>query len=324
VPKNKKRRLRQELHYAKKFGLRDHLKRIGIISSHEIQQNINRLDGLVKFTAYLEPELSAPLKSTWRAILQSNGASPSFEPKNQEGVPFYIYVDEAEYKRPTGERMLALAMAVSQRQEQIDQITQTVLDAALSDVWGDGDRSKIKRKGLHFTDITEDLRLAYVERMQFLPFEGYVAMATLANDAAYEDAYLRGLKTMIKRRLMAAESRYACFVFEENNKVSQEAVKKVVMQAHRALVKANNRHPKKCVVKFAKKPSLGMTVPDFLLGVLGRYLSSESDQGRKNISRNKLLFERIRDKYRLIVDIDGRVEYSRRRGIEPWQIAVKN
>ena len=68
---------------------------------------------------------------------------------------------------------------VSQHQEQINRVTQEVLDATLSDMWAAGDRDAIATKGLHFSDATQDMRLTYIEQMRSLPFEGYVAMARL-------------------------------------------------------------------------------------------------------------------------------------------------
>lgn len=318
VPRRKKRRLRQELYYAEKYGLDDHFCRLGLDDPRVIQEQVNRLDGLVKFTAYHEPRLSAQLKTSWAKILETSGHSPSFKPKNQHGLPFYIYIDEAEYTRPNGERLLALAMAASQHQDRVGQATKDTLDAAISDVWAAGNRSAIMKNGLHFSDATEDLRLSYVDRMRFMPFEGYVAMARLTNAAGYEATYLRLLKAIIKRRLMAAESQCALLVFEQNDKVRQSAIRQVVMNAYDALVQSNNRRPELCDVKFSEKPDLNMSVPDFLLGILGKYLGSGPEQDDRPLARNKLLFERIRDKYRLIFDLDSRTEYSRRRPIEPW------
>lgn len=319
VPRKKKRRLRQELYYSGKYGLYDHFCRMGINDSEFIQQEINRIDGLVKFTAYHEPRLSTSLKTKWASILQTSDDRPSFKPKNQHRLPFYIYVDEAEYVRPDGVRVLALAMAVSQHQEQIDRATRRSLDDSLSDLWADGNRHVIANKGMHFSDATQDMRLAYVDCMRALAFEGFVAMAQLLSAVNYETTYLRLLKAMIKRRLMAAESQFAHFVFEQNDKVKQDAVRKVVTDAYVSLRKSKNRHPEAYGIEFAGKPNLGLSVPDFLLGVLGNYIESKPEKEGKPLARDKLLFERIRDKYKLILDVDGCIEYSRRRGITPWQ-----
>lgn len=318
VPREKKRRLRQELYYAGKHGLHDHFHHLGINDARIIQQQINRLDGMVKFTSYHEPRLSAQLKTRWQEILQASRARPSFKPKNQHRAPFYIFIDEAEYIRPDGDRVLALAMAVSQHQGQVNQATQEVLDASVTDVWAAGNRDALVRNGLHFSDATEDIRLAYVDRMRSLPFEGYVTMARLPNAAAYEETYLRLLNAMIKRRLMAAESRFACLAFEQNDKVRQEAIRNAVGRTYDSLRNSNNRHPEIYDVGFVRKPNLGMSIPDFLLGVLGKYLASGPEQQGRPLDRNKLLFERIRDKYRLILNVDDRIEYSRRRPIERW------
>lgn len=318
VPRGKKRRLRQELYYAEKFGLQDHLHYLGIDDDRFIQHEVNRLDGLVKFTAYHEPRLRTWLRTTWDAILQQSGDNPSFEPKNLAGAPFHIYVDEAEYRRPDGGAILALAMAVSQHQDQIDAATEEILNAELSDPWAAGRRKVLQTEGLHFSQVTKDLQKAYVERLRSLPFEGYVAMAPL-DPAQYEATYIELLSYMIRRRLMAAESRAAHFVFEKNDKVRQTAVEQVIKETFVTLKVMNNRRPEIYTIVFAGKPNLGLSVPDCLLGALGRYLLV---QPRKEDEPDlyERMFERIRDKYKLICDVGNSREYSRRRDIKPWSL----
>ena len=53
-------------------------------------------------------------------------------------------------------------------------------------------------------------------------------------------------------------------------KVSRKAVENLVYRAHDDLKRTNNRHPKSFEVRFVSKPNLGISVPDFLLGVLGK------------------------------------------------------
>lgn len=66
------------------------------------------------------------------------------------------------------------------------------------------------------------------------------------------------------------------------------------------------------------KPDAAISAPDFLLGVLGRYLKAPVVVPGKPVSRDRLMFERLRDKYRLIFDVTNNVEYSRRRPIRAW------
>lgn len=319
VPRGKKRRLRQELYYAKKYGLDDHFHHLGIHDQQIIQREINRLDGLVKFTAFLEPSMSTSLKTDWQGILAENLASPSFKPKNHNGLPFFIHVDEAELERPSGERVLALAMSVSQHEDRVRQETQKVWQKYLADPYTAGNREAIKKKGIHFADAHFDLRGYYVERLSSLPFEGYVAFARMPNPDEYQATYLRLLNVMLKRRLMAADAKFADFVFEKNDKVSQVSVRDAIEAKFQDLKKSRNRRPKFYHVEFSGKPHFGLSVPDFLLGVLRGFLQLELEKPGQPCSRERLLFERIRDKYRLVLDLDNWTEFGRRQPIRPWR-----
>jgi RNA-directed DNA polymerase len=318
VPRARKQTLRQQLYYMEKFGVDGHFQRIGINDSDVIQQALNSIDGMVKFVAHHEPRIAAPLKSQWNDILRVNGKKPSFKPKKQNREPFYIFVDEAEFKRD-GTTVLALAMAVSQHEGQIVQETREVLEAEMQDFWAAGNIDALRKRGLHFADATEDLRHSYVKRLVSMPFEGYVAFHRCTDPRDYEATYLRLLGAMISRRLIAAESQFVCLYFEENSKVSQQAVKELVQNVHDELKRTKNRHPKLCVVGFVSKPNFGISVPDFLLGVLGKYLHSTPVAAGGPEPRDRLMFDRLRDKYRLILDLSTWTEYSRRQPIEPWR-----
>jgi len=316
VPKDRKRSLRQQLYYMKKFGIDDHFRRIGINDSNVIQQAVNSIDGMVKFVAHHEPQMAAALRYRWGDILRSCNAKPTFKPKVQGRKPFFIYVDEAEFRRGD-DKVLALAMSVSQHQNIVEQATRDILEAEIEDFWAPGNIETLIKKGLHFADSTEDLRDAYVKRLASLPFEGYVAFSCY-NNQTYQNTYLRLLGSMLTRRLMAAESQLVCLFFEENSKVSQAAIRALVELAHKRLREAKNRHPIACSVEFVKKPNLGVSVPDFLLGVLGKYLQSQPGPAGRPESRDRLMFDRLRDKYRLILDLEDWTEFSRRKPIAPW------
>lgn len=317
APRSKKRRLRQEMYYARKFGLADHLRHLGVNDDRIIQQHVNRLDGMVRFVAHQEPRMSARLRSNWRELLKDNGMRPSFTPRGQHRAPFYLFVDEAEFKRGD-DRILALCIAVSQHGPRIVAEGGAILETALADPFAAGDVTALVRRGLHFTDATEDLRLAYATRLASMRFEGYVAFAALPDPSAYEATYVRLLGAMIERRLMAAESQFAYLFCEANDKVSRSRVEACIAGAQQQLKDRNDRRPAAVGVEFVSKPHLGVSVPDFLLGILGRYLASAPVRTGRPESRERLMFERLRDKYRLILDVDEWMEYSRRRPVLPW------
>lgn len=315
IPRAKKHTLRQELYYATKFGINEHAHRKG---NADVQGEINRLDGLVKFVSHHEPRLSGKLKNQWREILLNSGMRPSFAPKNQHRLPFTIFVDEAEFDGEEG-KFLAIGMSVSQHHGIIMSAGAEVLASERSDVWAAGDFEAVRKRGLHFTDATEDLKLKYISRLASMPFEGYVAFDRLGDSADYSTVYIRLLDALISRRLMAAESQMVGIYFEENSKISRELVKSCVERAYEALKVRNDRRPRAYGVEFVRKPNFGISIPDFLLGTLGKYLKSAPSAAGRPERRERLLFERLRDKYRVILDLKGRIEYSRRRPIAPWR-----
>ncbi|MDX7953437.1 reverse transcriptase family protein [Lichenihabitans sp. Uapishka_5] len=317
VPRSKKRRLRQELYYTRKFGIADHLRHGGVNDDGLIKHEVNRIDGMVRFVAYHEPRMAARLRTKWKAILRKNGMKPSFVPHGQHRAPFHIFVDEAEFDK-AGSRVLALGMAVSQHGPRIMAEGGELLEAVLADMWAPGDATALRRRGLHYADATEDLRSDYIKLLAALPFEGYVAFADCERPGEYEDTYLRLLGAMIRRRLMAAESQYALIVCERNSKVSEERVRACIGRAFDELKVRDDRRPRNVFVEFVSKPHLGVSAPDFLLGVLGKYLRSNPAPDGRPEGRDRLMFERLRDKYRLILDLSTWTEYSRRRPILPW------
>lgn len=320
VPRVRKRRLRQELYYAGKFGLADHFRHLGVNDPRVIQQEVNRIDGTVRFLAHHEPTIATQIKIRWRAALQAEGMKPSFVPRGQHRAPFYLFIDEAEFERG-GRKILAIGMTVSQHGPRMVTEGQQVLAAALADMFLDGDAEALRKRGLHYVDATEDLRIEYIKRLAGMRFEGYVAFAEYDGPHSYEETYLRLLGAMIERRLKAAESQFAFLYFEENDKVSAARVEALVQRAFDGLVASNDRRPAGFRIQPVSKPHLGISAPDFLLGVLGKYLKSKPAPLGKPEPRDRLLFERLRDKYRLILDLTTWTEYSRRRPILPWSDA---
>lgn len=317
VPREKKRKLRQELHYAAKYGLGDHFRFRGVNDARVIQQEVNRLDGTVRFVAYHEPAMAARLKSSWKAVLKADGMRPSFAPRGEHRAPFFMFIDEAEFVRD-GQEILALGMTVSQHGPRMVAEGGQVLQAAMADLYAAGDAEALVKRGLHFADATEDLRIEYVKRLEAMRFEGYVAFAEYDGAGEYETTYLRLLGAMIRRRLMAAESQLAAIYCEKNNKVPADKIEALIRAAHEELKAHDDRRPLGVAIEFVSKPHLGISAPDFLLGVLGKYLRSNPAPPGAPERRDRLMFERLRDKYRLILDVTNWIEYSRRRPIAPW------
>lgn len=88
APRNMKRRLRQELYYCKKYGIPNHLGRLGY---DYIQGGINRIDGTVHYVSHIETENSEKIKSLWNALLEKDHVEASYDTRiDTEGEPVRV------------------------------------------------------------------------------------------------------------------------------------------------------------------------------------------------------------------------------------------
>ncbi|WP_418595699.1 reverse transcriptase family protein [Ponticoccus sp. (in: a-proteobacteria)] len=315
APRKLKKRLRQELYYSNKFGLHDHLARVGIESS-EHQYAINSIDGMVKYVAHHEPNQATDLHDKWAKIMKDNDARPSFKPKNRFQAAVDVLVDETEFMWG-GESYLGLALCVTQHAQTIANIVNETLANHLANPLADGDLNMIRKNGLHFSDATEDLRKTFVSSMQKMPFNGYVAIARLTDLEAYQKTYLRLLQSLIRRRLIGCDGMFASFQFEKTDKVSESAIKSVVEDAFQKLVAENNRRPFAYNVEMVSKQDLCIALPDFLLGTLRRFLMMKPRKNPKIPERPEIMFEHLRDKLVTLLDLDAGEEFSRRKPVRP-------
>jgi RNA-directed DNA polymerase len=70
LPKRMKRQLRQELHYANKFGLESHFQKIGIKNVDDMGIQIYRINGLIAFMYSVEPAYAYQFDVVWQEILK--------------------------------------------------------------------------------------------------------------------------------------------------------------------------------------------------------------------------------------------------------------
>ena len=68
LPKHIKKNIRLTLYFANKYGLKNHLEKVGIEEDF-FQLEINRIDGLIGFMFCVEPKLAKKLKELWTDIL---------------------------------------------------------------------------------------------------------------------------------------------------------------------------------------------------------------------------------------------------------------
>jgi retron-type reverse transcriptase len=72
IPKYIKRRLRQILHYASKYGLESHLDKIQCIDEDSERFEIRRIDGMIAFMYSVEPDHALQFDLQWQEIIKAS------------------------------------------------------------------------------------------------------------------------------------------------------------------------------------------------------------------------------------------------------------
>lgn len=313
VPRAMRRRLRLILHYCQKFGVVDHLQRV---NRGTIQGGINSIDGLVRYVSYVERRMGEQTRKTWSKLLDNEELAPSY---CAYGEKLYTHltmvVDETEFTH-NGHSYMAIAIAVTEQVAVLRDSIKALERSYRTDPFAPGRPERIDSKGLHFTDLHETNREKFAEFLETEPVRGYVAFAPLKKPQEYTDTYLKLLETLLERRLISADRAAVDVEFEVNPKVKKKAVTALVNKVFGQLEARNSRRPDAVpqVIEAEKLTHPEVAVPDFLLGTLKRYLIP----GEKALDIERLRFERLRDKYRVIVDLERDIEYTRRWPILPW------
>lgn len=336
VPKKFKRRLMQELYYIEKYGLKDHLGRTGYPS---YQKGINQIDGRVRYVSSIEPRLSSQLHTRWNSILSHEKVVPSYAPQfGRKPRTITFYIDEAEIDTPDG-KVLAIACAVTEEEGAVADVTRLVHRRHQADPFYPGRKGKLDSKGLHFTDLHPSARADYIEELSRLPIRAYVAYDFLHSHADYPSTYVYLLRELLPHRFIACDRADIHIVYEENPKIVTNSIKKCVSDIYDELEKKHSRRPAHmpAVGTGNKRDHVCLSVPDFLLGVLADYAkgppnkpsgkvdgdlppSSVADARPSDTAgQDRMHFERLRDKYRLIVASPSNQVFSRRQPFSPWQ-----
>lgn len=318
APKSMKRQLRQELYYGKKYGIADHIERIERDPS--IQGGINRLDGTVNYVHHIEKAYGEPFKQAWKSLLERDNAEPSYSSRNERSGRFVAcYVDESEFAF-RNKRYLALALVFTEDPEAITASTiATLHEHEVLDPHYAGDKDALAKKGLHFVDAHFDLRASYIKVLEKNSLRAFVAFTEIQSSDDYESKYLDLLGALLPKRLVYYDGSTMAVIAEQNSKVSVSKLKEAIKTHYDKLDAKNSRRPSGVpeVLVGSKDKHPSFAVPDFILAVFFRYAQANE---KPNEQHRIHQFERLRDKYRLILDADTGIEYGRRNPFLPWGV----
>ena len=305
VPKKMKRRLRQEIYYCKKFEIDEHL----IREKQNVRAGLNRLDGTVKYVSFIERDTSHDYRAPWESLLARDDKRPTFSPRYERApTQKYCAVDESIITVGAS-RYMAVAWALFSDLAKIETVAKRVLDAYLSDPFSAGKKADIQKEGLHFTAAHAELQSQFISELPILPFRCYVALKRFPEAEEYSITYLDLLKWALSHMYSSCDRENLKVNIEQNTQINRSEVNQLFCRGYAVFKKAGIKRPLvEPIVEIVSKKSLCISIPDFMLGVLREFLEKAAKDAGATYTR----FERLRDRYALIYDVDKKIGYSRR------------
>lgn len=300
IPKYKKRRLRQELYYIQKYGMKGHLEKISgkKCSGGEVAQGINRIDGTVSYISYFERKFSSDFERKWFEIRKKQNLYPMYENKQRGYVCLFSDETEIDYN---GAKYLAVGVS-SIMDDDLDRLNVEVnilLNKYIKSPFDSIKKEALVKNGLHYSDASEDLRKDFLDIISKEHIYTYIAYKKLQSNDRYEDTYIELLHNLINDRLLTTEYEISDIVIEKNqSKVSVKNILNMLFQRTRY----------RNIPKFEDKSCILLSSVDFALGYFRNYVLATAKEERK-----RLFFERIRGKYKVIKNLDNDKVFTRRR-----------
>lgn len=326
APRNLKRRLRQELYYAAKQGLRHHLGKRGYAS---LQAGVNKIDGRLKFLRAIEPVFATPLLEEWKAILKRDGMEPVHTARIGRAPRNVVMMFDESVIETSAGKVLVLGCVVTEDLDSIRGEVSGLLARTLADPFSDGRKRDLEKRGLHWVDVAEDVRTDIVQTLASFTVRCYVSYRMYPDGIGFWEAYQSLLQPMILPRFRALDRCIVQTKFEQHSALKQAALEELVSIAYGELEKAKGRRPltvpSVTIVSKLEEPCI--SVVDGMLAVLGEYAVSQppGDPNRPKEKRTlpgqhvQNRFERLRGKYRLIRSEVTAETFTRRRRFEPWE-----
>jgi len=311
VPKRFKHDLRQALYYCKKFGIADHVE--GSDKYGSLQKGVNKIDGSIRFLRGVERDLGLALQSEWRSILVRDRVTVRYTTRvDRLRQKVWLFVDETEFETAAGGKQLALISVVVYDVDDVREKLRFFLDGLLADPFGGGRKAVLRKKGLHFTDLSPEQRsMAY---MAFRMLQCNAAIVVDALKGSYPETYERALQTLLQRQFMGLDRRPVEVIYEANT-AAGEAPKRAAANAYTSLVAVDDRRPLRTpTVVPGNKTEPGLWIADGLLWAFQRFVTAPE------LDENVRRFERLRGRYRIIRDLAGEREFSRRRPLVPGDV----
>ncbi|MHB1540347.1 MAG: hypothetical protein ACYCYH_03450, partial [Steroidobacteraceae bacterium] len=179
----------------------------------------------------------------------------------------------------------------------------------LADPFSSGKKSVIEKEGLHFAAAHPDLQTKLIFALPAIPFRNYVVLRKFDDSADYAVTYLSLLEWAIAHMYVRCDRQVLGVQIEQNSNVLRPQVERLFRDHYALAQRAGIRRPLvDPSVEIVSKQSPCVAIPDFMLGVLRDFVQIDPGVG----TSAQVRFERLRDRFALIYNLDTRIGYSRR------------
>lgn len=300
IPKYKKRRLRQELHYIAKYGIKGHLDKIygKKCSSEMVARGINRIDGTVSYISYFERKFNSDFEKVWFEIRKKQNIYPMYENKQRGYIHLFSDETEIDYNG-TKYLVVGLSSLMNNDMGRLGVEFSKLLNKYIKSPFDSVKKDALEKNGLHYSDASEDLRKDFLDVISKEHLYTYIAYKKLQSSDRYEDIYIELLYNLITDRLLSTEYEISDIIIEKNEP-------KVLMKNVITMLSQRTRY--KNTPKFEDKNCILLSSIDFALGYFRNYVLATAKEERK-----RLFFERIRGQYKVIKNLDDGKVFTRRR-----------
>ena len=322
IPRRIKRRLRQELYYMTKYGIKDHLRKC---FSSSYQSDINHIDGMLSYLNSIEPELAATLRAKWVEALKRDNLSQAYPPLHERAPRSLTYlIDESTVDIPGKAKVLALCCIVTEDESEISERVNSLVRRYLLDSSLPGNRQVLSTKGAHFTELSETFRGDYLQTVATIPFRAYVVYDQITG-SDYEEKYLYLLSRLLTHRFIYSDRAEVTVVCEQNPRVALSRIAGLVSAAYESLEKKGSRRPiclpeVVCADKLSRQ---ALSLSDAILWVFRSYAlleaPKEESSHRKSGELSERRFESIRHKIRLVLSLVSAEKFTLSKPFHPWQ-----
>jgi RNA-directed DNA polymerase len=305
IPRKLKQRLRLELHYCEKLGLKQHALKI----SEDSRKTFLRLAGMVRYVSFIERRKSTTILEQWDRILsQYFGPTLYAKIKNRSRLNHFVIVDETEFDLE-GAHYLAICFVRITDLKGVENAIEVLLGDYLTKPGAKGDLDQLQEVGVHYTDAHFDLRTHTLDLMtDILPWSAAIHFARVDTSRPYRNVYLSLFAEAVRQEFITSDESGVEILVERNDKIKTTPLTAIVDAEYRRAEAENGRRPKSLPsVRVVEKASVrSITLPDFVLAAFRNYACLVANE-------SVLDFERIRDRVRYVHDADGENYYSRKR-----------